>query len=150
MSIDETLEMMDETLDKAKQVPFSGGKCLVDVYKMHEMLSDIRLNMPTEIKQARNLVNDRKAIISDAKAEADAIIRRAEEKAKNLVSQQEITRQAQAKSNEIMTNAQQKSKELRSTTNDYVDNMLARVEELLSTDIVDVKKARNALKGGNK
>lgn len=148
MSIEETIEMMDDMLDKAKAVPLTGGKCLVDVDKLHEMLNEIRLNMPTEIKQARNLVNDRKTIISDAKTEADQIIRRAEEKAKQMVSQQEITRQAQAKSNEIMTNTQQKSKELRVTTNEYVDNMLAHVEELLSSDVQDVKKARAALKGG--
>jgi F0F1-type ATP synthase membrane subunit b/b' len=147
MNVDEILETIEEMLDKAVQVPFSGKKCLVDVEKLREWIDEIRLNLPSEIKQARNLVNDRKIILNDAKAEADSIIKKAEEKARNLVSQQEITRQAQEKANEIMANAQTKSKELRNTTNDYVDNMLSNLEELLSKDLIEIKKARSALKG---
>lgn len=147
MSIDDILEMMDEAMDKAVQMPFTGKKSLVDVDNMRELIKEIRFNMPNEIKQAKNLVNDRKIIINDARAEADSIIRKAEERAKQMVSNEEITRQAQAKANEIMVNAQTKSKELRFATNEYVDNMLNRVEELLSSDLMDVRKTRSALKG---
>jgi len=146
MSIEEILEIMDETLDKAMQVPFSNKKSLIDVEKMRELVDEIRLNMPNEIKQAKNLVRDRKTIVDEAKGEGDTIIKRAEERAKQLVSQQEITKLAQQRANEIMASAQAKSKELRSTTNDYIDNTLASVEELLSHDLVNIKKARNALK----
>jgi vacuolar-type H+-ATPase subunit H len=146
INIEEILEMMDETLDKAMQVPFSNKKSLIDVEKMRELVDGVRLNMPNEIKQAKNLVRDRKTIVDEAKAEGDTIIKRAEERAKQLVSQQEITRVAQQRANEIMASAQAKSKELRSTTNEYIDNTLASVEELLSHDLVNIKKARNALK----
>lgn len=146
MNIDDALEAMDELLDKSMQVPFSNKKGLVDVEAIRELIDDIRLNMPTEITQAKNLVNDRKVIISDAKQEADRIIRKAEERAARLVSQQEITRQATEKANQILMNAQTKYTELCNSTNEYVDSMLTRVEELLTKDIADVKKARNALK----
>ena len=59
---------------------------------------------------------------------------------------QEIVRQATAKANEINAAAQEQTKELRDMTNKYVDNMLTKIEELLSNDIIDVKKARSALK----
>lgn len=150
MNIDEILEMMDDTLDKAMAVPFSGKKSLIDIDKMRDLIGEIRLSLPNEIKQAKKLVQDRKIIINEAKTEADGIIKKAEEKAKLLVSTQEITKQAQQRSSEIMTAAQQKSKELRTTTNDYVDNMLGRVEELLSGDVSDIRKARSALKGINR
>jgi vacuolar-type H+-ATPase subunit H len=145
-SIEEILEMMDEILDKAMQVPFSNKKSLIDVGDMRELVDEIRLNMPNEIKQAKNLVRDRKNIVDEAKMEGDTIIKRSEERAKQLVSQQEITRLAQQRANEIMASAQAKSKELRSTTNDYIDSTLSNVEELLSHDLVNIKKARNALK----
>ena len=146
MNIDDALEAMDEILDKSMQVPFSNKKGLVDVDSLRELIDDIRLNMPTEITQAKNLVNDRKVIISDAKQEADRIIRKAEERATKLVSQQEITRQATEKANQILMNAQTKYTELCTSTNEYVDSMLTRVEELLTKDVADIKKARNALK----
>ena len=149
-SIEENLTMMGEILDKAVAVPFSGKKSLIEVEKMHEMIYDIRANIPNEIEQARKLVSERKIIISEAKSEAESIIKKAEERAKSLVSHQEITRLAQARAEEIMINAQQKSKELRHTTNDYVDNMLSKAEELLSRNLADVKKARLALKSTGK
>ena len=148
LSIEEILEIMDETLDKAMQVPFSNKKSLVDVEKMRDLVEEVRLNMPNEIKQAKKLVHDRKTIVEDAKREADAIIKRAEDRAKQLVSQQEITRQAQQRANEIMTSAQQKGNQLRTSANEYVDNTLSKVEELLSHDLVNIKKARNSLRAG--
>ncbi len=146
MSIDEILEMMDDMLDKAVNVPFSNKKSLIEIDKMRDLIDEIRINMPKEVKQARDLVNDRKTILNDAKNEAANIIARAEQRASMLVSQQEIVRQASAKANELTANAQEQSKNLRDMTNKYVDNMLTKVEELLSNDLIDVKKARNALK----
>ena len=146
MSIDEILEMMDDMLDKAVNVPFSNKKSLIEVEKMRGLIDEIRLNMPREIKQARDLVNDRKTILNDAKNEAAAILNKAEQRAAALISQQEIVRQATAKANEINAAAQSQTKELRDMTNKYVDNMLTKVEELLTNDIMDVKKASSALK----
>ena len=136
----------NELLDKAVNVPFTSKKSLIEVDKMRELIDEVRINMPKEITQARELVNDRKTILNDAKNEAANIISRAEQRAAALVSQQEIVRQANAKANELNATAQAQTKELRDLTNKYVDNMLTKVEELLSNDLIDVKKARNALK----
>lgn len=146
MSIDEILELMDDMLDKAVNVPFSNKKSLIEVDKMRELIDEIRINMPKEVKQARDLVNDRKMILNDAKNEAANIVSKAEQRAAMLVSQQEIVRQATAKANEINASVQGQTKELRDMTNKYVDNMLNKVEELLTNDLVDVRKARGALK----
>lgn len=146
MSIDEILEMMDDMLDKAVNVPFSNKKSLIEVDKMRELIDEIRINMPKEVKQARDLVNDRKMILNEAKNEAANIVSKAEQRAAMLVSQQEIVRQATAKANEINASVQGQTKELRDMTNKYVDNMLNKVEELLSNDLIDVRKARGALK----
>ncbi|MBP5605826.1 MAG: ATPase [Ruminiclostridium sp.] len=150
MSIEEILELMDDMLDNAVNMPFSNKKSLIDVEKMRDLVDEIRLNMPREIKQAHDLVNDRKAILNNAKNEAAAIVARAEQRVQAMVAQQEIVRQATAKANEINAAAQAQTKELRDMTNKYVDNMLTKVEELLSNDIIDVKKARNALKNTTK
>ena len=146
MNIDDILEIMDDMLDKAVNVPFSNKKSLIDVEKMRELIDEIRLNLPREVKQARELVNDRKTIINDARNEAAGIVAKAEQRAAALVSQQEIVRLANAKASEINAAAQAQTKELRDMTNKYVDNMLTKVEELLMNDITDIKKARSALK----
>ena len=100
MSIEELLEQFDEILDGGVKLP--GKRTVVDVEKLRALIDDIRLNIPGEIKQARGIVADRTDIITNAKREADGIIRSAEERAKALVTQEEITRLAQEKASEIM------------------------------------------------
>ena len=67
MSIEEILEAMDIELDKSKNVPLTRGKSLIDVEQFRELVKQVRLNLPGEIKQAQALVNDRRVIINDAK-----------------------------------------------------------------------------------
>ena len=144
MSIEEILEAMDIELDKSKSVPLTRGKSLIDVEQFRDLIGQVRLNLPGEIAQA--LVNDRRVIINDAKAEAESIIRKAEEKAKAMVSEEVITKQAQNRAHEILTSAQTKSKEIKSATNKYVESMLSRVDELLTSNLTDVRKTRASLK----
>ena len=62
MNIDELLDVMDETLEEAVNLPFTGGKRMVDVEKVRDIIDDIRLNMPAEIRQAKAIVQDRAEI----------------------------------------------------------------------------------------
>ena len=80
MTLDELLEQFDEVLDSGIKIP--GKKSVVDIEKLRAVVDDIRLNIPSEIKQARGIVADRADIITTAKREVDGIIRTAEEKAK--------------------------------------------------------------------
>ena len=148
MNIEEILEMMDDVLDKSVAVPFSRGKSFIDVDRMNSLINEIRMNLPREVEQARKVVNERKTLISDANKEADEILKRAEARAKQMIASQEITRLAQARAQEIMEAAQNKSKELRHSTNVYLDDMLGRSEEVLGNGLSNIKKARQALKGG--
>ena len=68
------------------------------------------------------------------------------EKAKAMVSEEVITKQAQNRAHEILTSAQTKSKEIKSATNKYVESMLSRVDELLTSNLTDVRKTRASLK----
>ncbi len=150
MSIEEILYAMDEKLDTAKQIPFSGGKITIDHKVFSEYIQQIRLNLPSEIKQAQQLVNDRKIIINDAKAEAAAYLKKNKEEADKLISEQTIAKQAQQRAQDIINNAQQKAKKMEIATNEYVENMLTRLDELLTSDISDVRKMLTALKNNKK
>ena len=56
MNIEEILDLLDELLDRSWNLPLSGGRCVVDAEKVRDLLDDVRLNMPTEIKQAKAIV----------------------------------------------------------------------------------------------
>lgn len=150
MNIDDILEMMDEILDKAPTVPFSGKKVVVESETLRDLINGVRLNLPQEIKQAKLIVKDRQIIISDAQKEADGIVRKAEERSKSIVANDEIVKQAKQKAAEILTQAQSKAKEIRNATNDYIERTLSQTEDLLAAELTDVKRTRQAIRMNNK
>ena len=95
-SIDEILNEMDEVLEDSINLPFSGGKRMVDVEKIRDLMGEIKLNLPDEVRQAKAIVQDRADIVAAAKKESDGIIHRAEERAVVLVSDAEIVKASQA------------------------------------------------------
>lgn len=92
MNIDEILDVIDELLDRSWSLPLSGGRCVVDADKVRDLIDDIRLNIPAEIKQAKAIVSDRTDIIENAKKEAEQIVRKAEDRARTLIAQEEVSK----------------------------------------------------------
>ncbi|MCM0705179.1 ATPase [Faecalicatena sp. BF-R-105] len=146
MNIEEILDMLDELLDKSWSLPLSGGRSVVDDEKIRELLDDIRLNLPSEIKQAKAIVADRADILATAKREADAVVRRAEDRARALIAQEEIIKQAQQKAAEILSQAQTKAKELRNASQDFSDDLLRQSEETLTKLLTEVRTTRQAMR----
>ena len=146
MSIEEILDQLDELIDRAWSLPLTGGRCVVDADKVRELLDDVRLNMPTEIRQAQSIVADRTEIVNTAKKEAEAIIARAERRAAALVEEEEIVRQSRSKAAEIAQQAQQQSREMRQSAKEFVDNILKNTEESLAASMNEVKNTRAAFR----
>ncbi len=144
MTVEELLEQFDEVLDSGVKIP--GKKTIVDIEQIRAVIDDIRLNIPSEIKQARGIVADRAEIITNAKREADGIINAAEERAKAMVAQEEITKLAQAKASETIANAQAKTREMKKAAQDFVDDIMRRADEGLTANLGEVRKTRAALK----
>lgn len=146
MSIEEILDQLDELIDRAWSLPLTGGRCVVDADKVRELLDDVRLNMPTEIRQAQSIVADRTEIVNNAKKEAETIIARAEKRAAALVEEEEIVRQSRNKAAEIAQQAQQQSREMRQSAKEFVDNILKNTEETLAASMNEVKSTRAAFR----
>ena len=153
MNVNELLDTIEDTLEESTSMPLSGGKRLVDVEKVRDYLDDIRANLPGELRQAQQIVNDRAQIVDTANAQAQAIVKKAEERARILVSDAEIVKAAQQRAAEITAAAQSESRTLRQTVTDYCDNMLRTTEETMVENAAQVKNVRanlrqNAKKNG--
>ena len=153
MNVNELLDTIEDTLEESTSMPLSGGKRLVDVEKVRDYLDDIRANLPGELRQAQQIVNDRAQLVDTANAQAQAIVKKAEERARILVSDAEIVKAAQQRAAEITAAAQSESRTLRQTVTDYCDNMLKTTEEAMVENAAQVKNVRanlrqNAKKNG--
>ncbi|MBP1544954.1 MAG: ATPase [Oscillospiraceae bacterium] len=146
-SLLDLISMLDEVVRKASPVPLS-KKSMVDVSQIDEIATEMRLVLPKEIQQAQNVVADKNRIISDAKREAEEIIRKAEQRRKELLDESSIMKEARKRATEEISNAQARSNLIRTSTNEFTDNMLARVEELLAKDLNNLRLMRKTLNSG--
>lgn len=145
MEILSVLEALEDLVEKSLSVPFS-GKCLVDREEILEIIKEVRLKLPDDIKQAKWVKEERQRILMEAQKEADAILKDAESKIASLIDEHEITKKAYEQANEIITGAQKNAREIRLGTRDYADSVLNKVEEILRDTMEVIKMDREELK----
>lgn len=145
MEIFTLIENLEELLESGAKVPFS-SKVMVDIEELREVLEDIRLKLPDELKQAKWVKEERQRIIADAQKEAEDMVKDAQNKIVNMVDDNVITKQALAQKEEIIENANRVSKEISIGTRDYADAILAKVEEVLRETLDVVRNNRSELK----
>jgi F0F1-type ATP synthase membrane subunit b/b' len=145
MSIDEILEEMDELLDKAASVPFVSHKKIIDGERMRELINDVRLNMPHELKEAKKIEFDCQRILNEAKISAESIIRRAEERAAQIVSKEAIVVEAKKKAIEMLTKAQNASKTLQKNAIESVNKLYNDAESYYAKNLQDVRNVKSKL-----
>ena len=146
MNVNELLDTIEDTLEESAGMPLSGGKRIVDVEQIRDYLDEIRANLPGELRQAQQIVNDRAQIVDSANAQAQAIVKKAEERARILVSDAEIVKAAQQRASEITSAAQTEARTLRQTVTDYCENMLRTTEDTMVENAAQVKNIRNSLR----
>lgn len=124
------LDELEDILDQSRAVPFS-SKVTVDKDQLYEIIGEIRMKMPNEIKQSKWIIEERNKILIDAQKEADEITKGAEERLSRLIDENEVTKKAYEQAAEIIENSKKTSKEMRLGANEYADEVLALTEKKL-------------------
>lgn len=144
MNILSLLDVLEDELEKGTSVPF-GNRVLINREKCFEIINDIRLNMPEEIKQAEWLKMERQKILVEAQKESETIIKEAEKKIESLVDENEITQKAYQQARDIMESCQNNAKEIRLGSREYADGLLEEVERFLIEQIETLRENREEL-----
>ena len=150
MNVEELIEELLNLVDMAWHPPLTRGHIMLDGEEVRQILEEIQSGLPDEIRQAKAIVADRSQIISDAKREAETIVRVAEERAKAMVNQNEIVKQAQQKSSEMLAQAQARFREMRKASNDYIDDLMRRTDEGLAANLAELRQTRQNIKASQK
>ena len=141
--IEQIIEEIEDYIDSCKGPLFGGGdKIVVDRERMEELLRELRMKTPEEIKRYQKILANKDAILADAQAKSDSLIAEAQAKTKEMVSQHEIMQQAYAQANEIVTqataqaqeiidNATMDANEIRMGAIQYTDDLLANAESII-------------------
>lgn len=145
MEIFTLLENLEDLLESSSKVPFS-SKIMVDSEELREILAEIKLKLPDDLKQAKWVKTERQRIIEDAQKEADDLVKDAEARIVSMIDDHEITRQAISQKEEIIESANKVSREISMGTREYADALLERLEEILKETMDVIHNNRKELK----
>ena len=131
MEVDALLDTLDDILEKSKTVPFTADKRIVSKKEILDIISEIRLKLPDELKQAKWIKEERERIIKEAQKDADDIVKEAENRIISMIDEHEITKQANVRKNEIITTANDMFREYQNNANSYVDGIMKEAEDAI-------------------
>lgn len=142
--IEQLIDEIEEYIDSCKYQPLSSTKIIVNKEEIDELLRDLRMKTPDEIKRYQKIISNKEAILNDARAKAEALINEATVHTNELINEHEIMQQAYSQANEVVTMASQQAQEIldnatieannvRAAAMQYMDDMLAHLENIITS-----------------
>lgn len=149
--IEQMIDQIEDFIDSCRYQTFSKTNIIVDKDELDALLEELRARTPEEIKHYQRIINNKEAILEDARRKAEEMINEATVHTNELVNEHEIMQQAYAQANEIVRLATQQGQDIldkaiseanayRSSATQYMDDMLAKIEQ-------STVSARNNLTG---
>jgi len=131
------LEQIEDILDASKGVPFS-NKISVEKSRIYDVMNEIRLNLPVEIRHAQRIIEDHDKIIAEAHAKAANVLKDAEDEAKLMTNEHEIFRRANEQATDVIEEAKKSARDLRLNAMDYADEILEKTEGMVKETMENV------------
>jgi hypothetical protein len=121
------VERINALLENGRKLPLSNN-VVVDQSNALDLVEQLRLAVPEEVKQARRITEESDRILERAQEEADRIIARAQEQAAFLIEERELTRAAEERSRQIVEQGHGQADEIRRGADEYAAGVLIRLE----------------------
>ncbi len=149
MEIFTLLETSEDIMERSKGIPFT-EKGIVDKEEILEIIKEIRLKLPDELKQAKWVKEERGRILQEAQKEADGIVKEAENRIIAMIDEHEITRKAYEQKSEIIETANEMSREITKGTKEYADSILANIESAINNVYTTMNDAMKTIENNRK
>ena len=105
------LETLEDIIREAKEVPLL-KKVIINQEELLDIVEEIKLKIPEDIKQAKWITEERARILQEAKKEAEDVVKQAEEKSFQMID-----------------DAKMQAREISEGTKDYADSKLSEAEK---------------------
>ena len=141
--IEQLINEIEEYIDSCKFQPLSTTKIIVNKEELDELLVELRLRIPDEIKQYQKIISNQDAILTDARTQADAMIEKATAQTNELVNEHEIMQRAYEAANQVIEDANNQAQtivdaavrdadNIRQGAVQYTQDMLKSVENIIN------------------
>jgi vacuolar-type H+-ATPase subunit H len=137
MDILQLIDRLEELFNEAKAVPFTHN-VLVDEDRMLEIIDQMRIVIPEEVKKAQQIISQRDRFLAQAQEEADRTIALAREKADQLIQKDSVTQEAQRRADLIISQARGDADATRQDADNYVVDTLVNLQDTLEKTLNQV------------
>ena len=157
--IEQIISDIESYIDNCKFQPLSNTKIIVNKDQLEDMLNELRLKTPEEVKKYQKILNNKDAIIADAKEQAETIVNAAQIRTEELINEHEIMQRAYAQANalieqataqaqQILDSATEDANSIRQGAMDYTDDMLEKLQYIIEKSIRDNRDRYDTLLSG--
>ena len=148
--IEQIIEEIEEYVESCKYQPLSTTKIVVNKEELEELLRELRMKTPDEIKRYQKIISNQDAILQEARSQADAMVAEATAQTNELVNEHEIMQRAYAEANsiieqanaqaqQIVDNAVTEANNIRQGSVQYTDDMLRSLQTILNHTMDNAK-----------
>ena len=141
--IEQIIDELEDYVESCKYQTFSTSNVVVNKEEILELLSELRENVPDEIRQYQKIISNQEAILSEAKTQANSIVKEANKMTEQLVDEHEIMQKAydtanklvddaNTQANSILDQAHNEANHIRSSAIQYTDDMLKSIQTIMS------------------
>jgi vacuolar-type H+-ATPase subunit H len=144
-SIVELVDHLEYLVHRAQRVPFTHN-VMIDEDEILDLLDQIHVNLPEEIKQARTILAEQERLLTEAQQEAARITQTAAQKAESMMSDHELTRKAESHGQAIVREAQGRADDQKRQADEYAADVMQQLESHLVRTVATVRKAQETLR----
>jgi vacuolar-type H+-ATPase subunit H len=138
------LDRLEAMLVEGRQVPFFSG-VVVDRDRFFDVINQMRISIPEEVKKAKRMHAERERLIAQAKEEAERIVDLAREQAAALVREHDVVKQAELQAQDVLAQVRDEAQEVRAGADDYALVVLQQLEERLLQQLSTVRNGISTL-----
>jgi hypothetical protein len=131
MDILQLIDRLEELFNAAKAVPFTHN-VVVDEDRMLELIDQMRIAIPEEVKKAQQVMAQRDRVMAQAQEEANRTLQLSREKAEQLVQKDMIVQEAQRRADQIVSQARAEAESTRVDADNYVVDTLMQLQDQIS------------------
>ncbi|MBO6148215.1 MAG: vacuolar family H+-ATPase subunit H [Lachnospiraceae bacterium] len=154
--IEQVIEEIEDYIDNCKYRALSSTIILVNKEEIDELLHELKVHTPDEIQRYKKIVDNKDAIMDDARQKADSLVRQAQAYTDQMINEHtimqqayqqasEIVNQAKLQAQEIIGSATAQANEIQLSAMQYTDGTLANLQALLSQSISVTKQHNDSL-----
>ncbi len=138
------VDRLEALVNSGRRVPLS-SRIMVEEEEIFALIEQLRQAIPSEVKQARRVLQDREQVLKSAQAEAEKIVTMARERAEYMINNEGVLSMAKERGEQVLSDAQRDAQATRQEIEQYAVEVLGNLEQQLQLQLHQVRNGLQEL-----